>query len=52
MVGDEEWRDLCEKASKELDPDKLLKLIERINQDFEKREKQLRERRGPTRPQP
>jgi len=52
MSGDKEWRELCEQASKELDPDKLMKLVERINQAFEKREKELRESRNPGRAKP
>ena len=43
-MSDQEWRELCEQASKETDPDKLTALIERLNEVLEKREKQLRER--------
>ena len=43
-MSDQEWRELCEQASKETDPDKLTALIERLNEVLEKREKQLRAR--------
>jgi hypothetical protein len=32
VQGNERWKDLCEQASKEQDPKKLVKLIEEINQ--------------------
>jgi L-asparaginase/Glu-tRNA(Gln) amidotransferase subunit D len=47
MVDDREWRDLCEKASKEMNPERLLQLIERINRLFAEREKDLRKNRSP-----
>jgi hypothetical protein len=39
---DESWRELCERASKEQDPQKLVALVERINRILEAREKKLR----------
>ena len=46
-MPDAEWRELCEQASRETDPDKLLEIIERLNQVLERRERQLRERLNP-----
>jgi hypothetical protein len=43
-MPDAEWRELCEQASKETDPDKLIKIIERLNEVLERRERQLRQR--------
>jgi hypothetical protein len=39
---DERWRELCERASKEQDPQKLVALVQRINRILEEREKKLR----------
>ena len=44
MLDDQEWRQLCEQASREQDPDRLLQLVERINNILEERERRLRER--------
>jgi hypothetical protein len=46
-MPDAEWRELCEQASRETDPDKLLEIIERLNQVLERREQQLRQRLNP-----
>ena len=46
-MPDTEWRELCEQASKETDPDKLIKIIERLNEVLERREQQLRQRLNP-----
>jgi hypothetical protein len=43
-VSDQEWRQLCEQASKETDPDELMRIIERLNEVLERRESQLRRR--------
>jgi hypothetical protein len=42
--GDEEiWRKLCEHASTEQDPEKLIELVEEIIEALEGREKNLRQ---------
>jgi len=41
----EEWERLCQLAADERDPDKLLKLIERINQLLQEKEERLQQQR-------
>ena len=41
----ERWMELCERASQEQDPTKLMKLVEEINRLLEQREKKLKPRR-------
>ena len=43
MTGDskERWRELCEQASVEQDPDKLLELVREINQLLEEKQTRL-----------
>jgi hypothetical protein len=41
-MSEQEWRALCEQVSKEMDPDKLMSLIKRLNEVLEQREQQLR----------
>lgn len=41
----ERWMDLCELAAKEQDPDKLLHLVQQINQMLEEKQNRLDERR-------
>jgi hypothetical protein len=48
-MPDTEWRELCEQASRETDPDKLIKIIERLNEVLEQRERLLRQRLTPRR---
>jgi hypothetical protein len=36
------WRELCEQAAFEQDPDKLLELVREINRQLEEKEKRLR----------
>jgi hypothetical protein len=38
---EERWRQLCEQAAHERDPDKLMKLMQEINQLLEAKEKRL-----------
>lgn len=38
---EERWRQLCEQAVRERDPDKLLKLTQEINRVLEEKEKRL-----------
>ena len=38
----EEWRELCERAAKEQDPEKLMRLIAQINRLFEANERMLK----------
>ncbi len=49
-MADQEWRELCERASKEMDPDKLMDIIKRLNDVLERRERQLRGKLAPTDP--
>ena len=43
MLGSnrERWMDLCELAAKEQDPEKLLKLVQQINQMLEEKQARL-----------
>ena len=43
MLGEnrERWMDLCELAAKEQDPEKLLKLVQQINQMLEEKQTRL-----------
>ena len=43
MLGQnrERWMDLCELAAKEQDPEKLLKLVQQINQMLEEKQTRL-----------
>jgi len=36
MTDPEKWKDLCEKAAVEQDPKRLLRLVQQINDLFEK----------------
>jgi hypothetical protein len=51
MVGDngEEWRVLCEQASKEQDPEKLRELIKEINRLLEAKHQHLHNKSLPKR---
>ena len=40
---DQDWRELCERASRETDPKTLLLLIDHINCALERREQRLRQ---------
>jgi len=40
--SDADWRELCEQASKEKDPEKLMELVRKLNQKLEER----RQRKG------
>jgi len=44
----ERWLELCKQASKEQDPEKLMKLVEEITRLLEERELQLRGKRSST----
>jgi hypothetical protein len=41
-MGENNWRDLCERIMKESDPAKLMELVEQLNQALEAREEELR----------
>ena len=43
---EQDWRDLCERASRETDPDKLMELVYQIDRALERREQRLREARN------
>ena len=47
IPGSEDWHDLCEIASKEQDPEKLLDLITKINHALEECNRQSRLDRAP-----
>jgi hypothetical protein len=42
MKDKQHWRQLCEQAAFEQDPDKLLELVREINRKLEEKEKRLR----------
>jgi hypothetical protein len=44
MLGENEqrWRELCERAAKETDPDRLIALVQEINRLLEAKEQRLR----------
>jgi hypothetical protein len=46
----EEWRELCERAAKEQDPEKLMQLIAQINQLLEAKERGLKGSQPATEP--
>jgi hypothetical protein len=48
-LKDENWRELCEAASREHDPQKLLELIKALNDVLEQREKEEKAKRSRTR---
>lgn len=41
-MGENNWRTLCEQIMKESDPEKLMELVEQLNQALELREQELR----------
>ena len=41
-MGENTWRELCEQIMKEGDPEKLMELVEQLNQALEAREEELR----------
>jgi hypothetical protein len=40
------WKDLCEAIMREPDPQRLMELVEKLNQTLEERENELRAKRG------
>jgi hypothetical protein len=36
---DVDWRELCERASKEMDPEKLMELVRQVNDALEERDR-------------
>jgi DNA polymerase II large subunit len=49
-LKDKSWLELCEAASREHDPEKLLELITALNDALEEREQQEKAKRAVTRP--
>ena len=47
MQNKERWRQLCEQAAMEQDPDKLLELVAEINRLLEAKERRLAAARKP-----
>ena len=45
---EQDWRELCERASKETDPETLMILADQINRALEQREHRLRQTREGT----
>ena len=43
---EQDWRNLCERASRETDPEKLMELVYQIDRALERREQRLREARN------
>jgi nitrogen-specific signal transduction histidine kinase len=48
-MNDEKWKELCQMIMTETDPEKLWRLVEQLNTEFERREEELR-RGQPTDP--
>jgi hypothetical protein len=46
----EEWMELCERAAKEQDPEKLMQLIAQINRLLEAKERRLKSGPPPAEP--
>jgi hypothetical protein len=44
----QDWRHLAEQASREMDPDKLMSLVNELNQVLEQNEKEAEQRSGYT----
>jgi hypothetical protein len=42
MKDNQHWRELCEQAAYEEDPDRLFELVREINRQLEEKEKRLR----------
>jgi hypothetical protein len=42
------WKDLCERASTEQDPERLMQLVEQINKLLAEKEKRLEDSRKPS----
>jgi hypothetical protein len=40
--NDIDWRDLCEQASKEQDSEKLIEIVQRLNEALEQRRRPIR----------
>ncbi len=45
-MNDHRWKELCSLIMNEKDPEKLWSLVRELNQEFERREKQLRKPDG------
>jgi hypothetical protein len=43
---EQDWRELCERASRETDPEALLVLVEQINQTLERQQERMRQVRA------
>lgn len=43
-MNDTTWRELCEAIMKEQDPNKLLNLVDDLNRELERREKESKHR--------
>jgi hypothetical protein len=41
-MAENNWRELCEQIMKESDPEKLMELVEQLNEALEAREEELR----------
>ncbi|MBA3915224.1 MAG: hypothetical protein H0X25_15520 [Acidobacteriales bacterium] len=46
-AGDNRWRELCEQASTETDPDKLLAIVGEINRILLEKEEEVKRGRAP-----
>ena len=47
MENREKWMELCEQASKEQDPEKLLALVQEINRLLETKQERLNKQKPP-----
>jgi hypothetical protein len=41
-MGENNWRELCERIMRETDPEKLISLVEQLNVALDERERELR----------
>jgi hypothetical protein len=41
-MDDEKWKELCQLIMTETDPERLWRLVEQLNAEFERREEQLK----------
>jgi len=50
MNGGERWKELCDAIMKETDPGRLLRLVEALNSELERRETELKHAYAPPDP--
>jgi hypothetical protein len=50
-MNDQRWKELCRLIMSEQDPNKMSELVSQLNQEFERREMELRARKALSMPQ-